>query len=64
MFEFTIGNIKTFTPWEQPRFDTFRGWWNKFNRDVDLSDYRVYLVGSFEKIFMEQISQQWMWILS
>ena len=21
-------NIKTFTPWEQPRFDTFRGWWN------------------------------------
>ena len=22
MFEFTIGNIKTFTPWEQPRFDT------------------------------------------
>ena len=47
MFEFTIGNIKTFTPWEQPRFDTFRGWWNRFNRDVDLSDYRVYLVGSF-----------------
>ena len=47
MFEFTIGNIKTFTPWERPRFDTFRGWWNRFNRDVDLSDYRVYLVGSF-----------------
>ena len=47
MFEFTIGNIKTFTPWEQPRFDTFRGWWNRFNREVDLSDYRVYLVGSF-----------------
>ena len=47
MFEFTIGNIKTFTPWERPRLDTFRGWWNRFNRDVDLSDYRVYLVGSF-----------------
>ena len=47
MFEFKIGNIKTNTPWESPRTDTFKGWWNAFNRDVDLSNYKVYLVGSF-----------------
>ena len=47
MFYFRIGNIETTTPWEQPRYDKFKGWWNNFNKEVDLSDYKVYLVGAF-----------------
>jgi|TARA_Y100000289_G_scaffold65409_1_gene78923 hypothetical protein len=47
MFYFKIGNIETTTPWEQPRYDKFKGWWNELNRQVDLSDYKVYLVGAF-----------------
>jgi|TARA_B100000900_G_C20393481_1_gene639606 hypothetical protein len=47
MFYFKIGNIETTTPWERPRYDKFKGWWNNFNKEVDLSDYKVYLVGAF-----------------
>ena len=47
MFYFRIGNIETTKPWQQPRYDKFKGWWNNFNKEVDLSDYKVYLVGSF-----------------
>ena len=47
MFYFRSGNIETTTPWEQPRYDKFKGWWNNFNKEVDLSDYKVYLVGAF-----------------
>lgn len=47
MFYFKIGDIETTTPWEVPRKDRFIGWWNSFNKEVDLSDYKCYLVGSF-----------------
>ena len=47
MFYFRIGNIETTTPWERPRYDNFKGWWSEFDKEVDLSDYKVYLVGSF-----------------
>ena len=56
MFYFRIGNIETTTPWERPRYDNFKGWWNNFNKEVDLSDYKVYLVGSFaENIYGAKI---------
>ena len=56
MFYFRIGNIETTNPWEQPRYDKFKGWWNNFNKEVDLSDYKVYLVGAFaENIYGAKI---------
>tara|TARA_B100001564_G_scaffold202771_1_gene170569 strand:+ start:473 stop:1057 length:585 start_codon:yes stop_codon:yes gene_type:complete len=47
MFYFKIGNIETTTPWKRPRYDKFKGWWNALNKEVDLSDFKVYLVGAF-----------------
>ena len=36
--------------------DKFKGWWNNFNKEVDLSDYKVYLVGAFaENIYGAKI---------
>ena len=34
MFYFRIGNIETTTPWEQPRYDKFKGWWNNLTKKL------------------------------
>lgn len=47
MFYFRAGHIETRTPFVEPTMMLFKSWWNQLRKRVDLSDYKVYLVGSF-----------------